>query len=104
MQQVEIPGVKYIVPDGYRLISLQQCNDSLLGKTWTMKELRQWLGNKSSDWIKENILFNRRYKVDIDEMIAKRQIIRSKGHGSPWLFKANVLAQWLDEHWEEFNW
>lgn len=104
MNEIKIPKMRVIIPDGYKLMSLEQCEEPLQGKTWTMNDLRRWLGNKSSDWIKTNILFNPKFKNDIEGMINRNQIIRSKGHGSPWLFKASVFSKWLDEHWEQFNW
>lgn len=75
----------------------------LLGRTWLMKDLREWTGGKSANWLKENILLNPKYADDFKAMQDAGYIYRGT-QGVPWKFKASVMAKWLDEHWNELNW
>ncbi|WP_122646693.1 DUF771 domain-containing protein [Enterococcus mediterraneensis] len=79
-------------------------NETLLGKTWNYADLRAWLGNKSKEWIEDNILYNPKYSREIKQMIDSGYIVHKGAKGSPWKFKAREMALFLDEHWTEFNW
>ncbi len=96
------------IPNDFRVISdseYQALKESeLKGKAWGMKDLRGWLNGKSVDWIKENILFNPRFADEIGQMEKAKLIIRSKGSGNPWRFKAQAMQNFLEKHWQEFNW
>jgi len=95
------------IPEGFKIVNTNQLgtdNESLLGRTWTMKELRSWMGNKSADWIKKYVIYNSRFSREIQQMMNDKLIIESKGNGSPWFFNAYEMAKFLDKHWTEFDW
>lgn len=108
MGQIIEAKVAIQVPDSFELVSSDELSDlrpqSVVGRTWTMNDLRDWLGHKQAVWVKDNILYNPRYSKDIQAMINHNEIRKSKGNGSPWLFKASTMAAWLDKHWEELPW
>lgn len=97
--QIELDDNMKIVPvdaHGYE-------GESLIGRTWTMDMLRSWCGNKSRDWLIKYILENPRYSREMGAMEQKGQLVH-KGRGSAWRFKASVMAEFLDRHWEELPW
>lgn len=108
MEQVLNVSVPIQIPDEYELVNkseYQKLRDgSLTGRTWNMADLKDWLGGKDVKWIKKNILENSRYRKDMLQMESDRTLVFPKGKGSPWKFKANVMADWLDKHWSEFDW
>lgn len=107
MKQVLQVTVPVQIPDGMKLISDDThgyVGESLLGRSWTKTDLRAWCGNKSWDWITKNIIDNPRYSREIGAMEQHNQLIHSGKMGSPWRFKASVMAEFLDSHWEEFPW
>lgn len=107
MKQVLTVTVPVQIPDGMKLVP-DNCHgyegETLTGRTWIMKDLRAWCGNKDVTWIKDNILFNPIYHNDMAEMERLHELIRPKAKGSPWKFKASVMAAWLDKHWQELPW
>lgn len=106
-QLIELPidKITIAIPDDMRLVPKNASkNDSLIGRTWRMKELREWCGNKDEKWIRKNILANPKYRDELKEMEHERTLVWSNGPGSPWRFKASVMAAFLDKHWEELPW
>lgn len=106
-QLIELPINKITIeiPDDMRLVPKNSNeNDSLVGRTWRMKELREWCGNKDEKWIRKNILANPKYHDELKEMEKLHTLVWSNGPGSPWRFKASVMAAFLDKHWEELPW
>lgn len=94
------------LPPNFKVVDTDQLGngDSLIGKTWNMADLRDWLGNKSKGWIEDNILYNPKYSREIQKMYDDKLIIHSGRKGSPWKFKAYEMAKFIDKHWSEFNW
>lgn len=82
---------------------LNQQDFGLTGRMWTIKDLQQWLGGKSKDWVKDNTIFNPQFSREIQAMIDDQVIVEGR-QGKAWLFKANEFSQWLDKHWQDFNW
>lgn len=82
---------------------LDEQDFGLAGRMWTINDLRQWLGGKSKDWVKDNTIFNPQFSREIQAMIDDQVIVEGR-RGKAWLFKANEFSQWLDKHWQEFNW
>lgn len=109
MQALKVATVPMHVKDmdQYVLVDKEAYNklldQSLLGRAWIMDNLRDRCGNKSIKWLKDNILENPRYSRQIGRMEQQGQIIH-KGRGSAWKFKASVMADFLESHWEEFPW
>lgn len=108
MTQSVLAQAKIILPEGTELVQSEELDSlkaqSLRGRAWTMQGLRDWLGRKSDVWIKDNILYNPKYSKEIQGMIAAGQIREPKAQGSAWMFKASVMSEWLDKHWEELPW
>ncbi|MGY5234811.1 DUF771 domain-containing protein [Lactiplantibacillus plantarum] len=109
MQALKVAAVPMNVKnmDKYVLVDTDAYNKLLdqttHGRTWIMDDLRIWCGDKSIKWIKENILENPKYSRQIGRMEQQGQIIH-KGRGSAWKFKASVMADFLESHWEELPW
>lgn len=107
MRQVLEVKVPVQIPEGLKLVpddSHGYEGESLVGRTWSMHDLQAWCGNKSQPWLKENFLENPKYSREIGAMEQKHQLIHKGVKGSPWKFKAKVMAEFLDKHWEEFEW
>lgn len=103
MGRVENLKVNIPLPDMTQVL-LDKLQESIIGRSWTMKDLRKCCGNKSEDWIKENIIYNPKFSTEIQAMIDNGQITESKGSGSPWRFKATAMANFIEKHYEELNW
>lgn len=108
-QQIELPATKIMItiPDDMRLIPADAHGyegESLIGRTWRMTELREWCGNKDEKWVRKNILANPHYHDELKDMERDHTLIWSNGPGSPWRFKASVMAEFLDRHWSELPW
>lgn len=103
MGRVENLKVNIPLPDMTQVL-LDKLQESIIGRSWTMKDLRKCCGNKSEDWIKENIIYNPKFSTEIQTMIDNGQITESKGSGSPWRFKATAMANFIEKHYEELNW
>lgn len=97
-----------VVPDSLELVERDELDSlrsqALTGRTWTMQDLREWAGKKSTDWIKDNVLYNPHYSREIQDMIDRHEIHEATGKGSRWLFKAGPMADFLERHWEELPW
>lgn len=108
-QQIELPATKIVItiPDDMKLVPMDSNGyegESLTGRVWNMKGLREWCGNKDDKWIRKHILANPHYRDELKTMERDGTLIRSTGSGSPWLFKASVMAEFLDRHWTELPW
>ena len=97
---VQIPDSMKLIPDDMHGFE----GESLIGRTLTSKDLRKWCGNKSWGWILDNIIYNPKYSREIGYMEQHHQLIHRGVKGSPWRFKARVMAEFLDRHWEELPW
>lgn len=97
-----------VVPDSLELVERDELDSlrsqALTGRTWTMQDLREWAGKKSTTWIKASILENPRYIREIQQMVDHHEIKEAAGPGTRWLFKAGPMAEFLDRHWEELPW
>lgn len=95
------------VPDDLRVLTAEEYENlakfSTVGRIWGMKDLREWIGGKSADWIRNNILYNPKYAATIRDW-RRHKYLTGGGHGSPIRFKASVITTWLDEHWSELPW
>ncbi|APX72689.1 DUF771 domain-containing protein [Companilactobacillus allii] len=108
-QYIEVPTkpLKIEIPEGMKVVSMDAHGyegQSLLGRTWTKADMREWCGNKSWDWILENIISNPKYSLQMGAMERKNQIVHKGVKGSPWRIKARPMAEFLDEYWEELPW
>lgn len=107
MRQILEVKVPIQIPKEYRLISIDEYDtlksQSMVGRMWNMKDLRNWLGGKSPDWIKDNIIYNPRYAKEIRGMRLKRELVGG-GRGRPFKFKASVIANFVEKHWQELAW
>lgn len=107
MVQVLNVTVPIQIPKDYQLISNDEYNqlksESMQGRMWTMGDLRKWLGDKSAEWIKDNILFNPKYSKTIQEW-RRNKVLTGGGYGRPYHFKAAEVSKWIDDHWTEFKW
>lgn len=105
-QVIEFRG-QVPVPEGSTLIDsdeLKQLREqATIGRAWTMSDLRNWLGNKSSDWINHNIINNPRYYKEI-QMMRNHNEITGGGRGSNYLFRASTMAAFIERHWSELPW
>lgn len=79
------------------LESLQE--EALLGVYWTMKDLEKRIGKKSN-WIKENILYEPRFKKYLD-IERGGFVYYPKNQGEHWSFKAKEMAEFLDKNFSE---
>ena len=108
MSQVISAKVSIQIPDNFELINKEDYQklkrESTFGRTWNLNDLRKWCGNKSPQWLKENFLENPKYSREIQTMIDRGELIHRGSKGSPWLFKATRMQQFLEDHWNEFSW
>ena len=108
MAQVLEVKVPIQIPKDYRLIKNSEYEElqksELSGRAWGMGDLRKRLDRKSPDWIKENILFSPKFHKEIAEMEKEHLIIRPRGRGGSWKFKATAMSKFLEDHCQEFNW
>lgn len=101
-------NIEIAIPDNFELVQRDEIESlrgqALTGRTWTMQDLREWVGKKSTTWIKASILENPRYSREIQQMVDHHEIKEAAGPGTRWLFKAGPMAEFLDRHWEELPW
>ena len=102
------PEIEWHVPDDQCLVSKVEydslLNQSTEGRLWKMKDLRNWLGNKDDQWIREYILNRPIFKREFVEMEQKHLLHISNGHGDSWWFKASAMTEWLEKHWNMIEW
>ncbi|KRM10183.1 hypothetical protein FD16_GL001452 [Paucilactobacillus suebicus DSM 5007 = KCTC 3549] len=77
---------------------------SLLGREWSMDDVRDRVSHRSAEWVKEYILYQPCFKADFDKFERQHYLHRSTGSGNPWKFKASVMAKWIDDHWKQIDW
>lgn len=86
------------IPEEYVLIKkveLEELKEQLLaGVYWNMKDLEKRV-SKKQDWIKENILYQPRFKNTLKEFVYYPQ-----SQGQSWSFQANKMAKFLDENFD----
>lgn len=103
----QVLNIPIQVPDDIKVLTSDEYDEltknSMIGRMWTMKELRMWLGNKSAEWIKDNILRQPKYSKTIREWERTKAIVGG-GKGNPYKFKASVITAWLEAHWSELPW
>ena len=93
---IPIPSDKVLV----NKVELEELkNESLLGVYWTMKDLEKRIGKKSN-WIKENILYEPRFKKRLD-VERGGFVYYPRNQGEHWSFKAKEMAQFLDKYFSE---
>lgn len=69
-------------------------NESLSGKFWNMKDLSERI-NKSDRWIKDNLLYNPRFKPTLE------QFVYYPTQGQSWSFQAKEMAEFLDNNFKK---
>ncbi|NVO88915.1 DUF771 domain-containing protein [Lactobacillus rhamnosus] len=74
-------------PENWRL--------DLGGVTWTLSELSKQIHRKD-DYVLAHVVKPNKLELDSSRGGPVRW---SKGHGSPWLFKARDMSYWIDCHW-----
>lgn len=97
---VEIPEDKVLV-DKKDLEQLRA--ENLIGRTWKVRDVAERL-QRPRQWVYNEILNNPRFKTDINQLMIKGVVSRGNGPTSPWIFKANDFAKWLDQNWIRFDW
>ncbi|EUJ41949.1 DUF771 domain-containing protein [Brochothrix campestris] len=102
-KSLEVKSV-FQIPDGMVLVAeaeLYQLEESsLLGKTWTMKDLEKRV-QRQSKWIKENILEKPLFKKYLDVENGGCVFYPTPGTGEKWSFQAKGMADFLDQHFSE---
>lgn len=92
--------IQIAIPEDYVLIRKveweKMLSEQLSGKHWTMKDLEQHT-QRSSIWLKENVLYPHRQELDIKEGGFVRF---PDGPGSPWKFGTVKMMNWLEENLE----
>lgn len=81
-------------------VELEQLKKSeLTGIYWTMKDLEKRVG-RSSEWIKENILFPPRFRrvLDVEQ---DGFVFYPKSKGQVWSFHAPKMAEFLDKQFNQ---
>ena len=93
---VKIPE-DYVLVEKIELMELQQ--NQLKGVYWTMQDLEKQI-NKKQDWIKENILFVQKFKLELDSNNNGCVVYPTK-KGQPWVFHAQKMKKFLDENFSK---
>lgn len=90
------------IPDGQVLISEVRLRElernEFKGVFWSMKDLEQRIGRKR-DWIKENILYQPRYKKKLD--VANGGFVFYPDRGQEWAFKASEMTDFLEKNFAD---
>lgn len=71
----------------------------LLGVYWSMVDLESRIGRKK-DWIKENVLYNPRFKSQLD-INSGGFVYYPQKKGEPWSMHALQMAKFLDENFND---
>lgn len=71
----------------------------LLGVYWSMVDLENRIGRKK-DWIKQNVLYNPRFKSILDSNYGGFVYYPQK-KGEPWSMHALQMAKFLDENFND---
>lgn len=102
MQQLTV-NLSIPIPDDSVLISKVELEElkqeQLSGVYWNMKDLQKRI-NKSDRWIKDNILYQPRFKRVLDSENGGF-VYYPKNQGQTWSFQANQMAQFLDKNFNK---
>ncbi|MFC5591712.1 DUF771 domain-containing protein [Sporosarcina soli] len=80
-----------------RKVELEELRSrELVGLYWSMKDLESRTGKKS-EWLKENILFQQKFKNELDSQNGGF-VYYPKGKGQTWSFQASKMAVFLDKN------
>lgn len=93
---IQIPADQVLISriEFERLQSLE-----LTGTYWTMQELEEKT-NKKRDWLKDNLLYNPRFKKILDVKEGGFVYYPEK-RGQTWSFQASKMARFLDDNFAE---
>lgn len=99
MQQLSV-NLTIPIPEDQVLISKVELEElkqqSLSGMYWSMKDLEKRI-NKSSNWIKDNILYSTKFKTKLDSENGGF-VYYPKNQGQVWSFHAVKMANFLDKN------
>lgn len=102
MQQLKV-DLTIKIPDDMVIISKVELEElkqqQLLGVYWNMKDLQKRI-NMSDNWIKENILYPSRFRKILD-IENGGFVFYPKSKGQKWVFQANKMADFLDNHFQQ---
>lgn len=104
---VTAPKLELSISDDYVFVKrseFEQLMGDSLTITWNMTDLRNALKRKTPAWIKNHILDCPKYRDDMERLKKERAVIEPRGQGGRWYFKPAVMAEWINEHWEELPW
>ncbi|EMF0171464.1 DUF771 domain-containing protein [Enterococcus hirae] len=105
MQTLKFENISFEMsaPENIVLVPKQEygrlVENDLSGKTWTMNDLRERLGNVDARVIREKVLYPYRKELDV---LNGGFVVYHKKTGSPWKFQASKMAKFIDEHWKLF--
>ena len=102
MQQLNVSLTIPIPKDSILIkkVEYEQLKENeLTGVYWTMKDLEKRIGKKAA-WIKENILFEPRFKKRLD-VEQGGFVYYPRNQGEHWSFKAKEMAEFLDKYFSE---
>ncbi|MFA1738986.1 DUF771 domain-containing protein [Lysinibacillus fusiformis] len=93
---IDIPESQVLI-ERLELESLKEAD--LLGIYWSMLDLENRMGRKK-DWIKQNVLYNQRFKSTLDIKCGGFVYYPQK-KGEPWSMHALKMAKFLDENFNQ---
>ncbi|WP_257351453.1 DUF771 domain-containing protein [Pseudalkalibacillus decolorationis] len=70
----------------------------LSGVYWSMKDLEKQI-NRKSEWIKENILYQPKFKKILDAELGGF-VFYPKSKGQNWSFQASKMAEFLEKNFQ----
>lgn len=93
--------VEINIPPDYVVIPQQEYlnlkTNDLVGKQWSIGDLKEHT-NRSTDWLKENILYPYRDELDV---LNGGFVKYPESKGQPWRFGAKRMSEWLEENLKE---
>lgn len=99
MQQLNV-NITIPIPEDMVLITKVEFeelqHEKLSGVYWSMKDLEKRI-NKSSPWIKENILYQPYFKKILDSKNGG-PVYYPQSQGENWSFQATKMAKFLDDN------
>lgn len=94
--QIPIPSDSVLISK----IELEELRrNELTGVYWNMKDLERRT-NKKSEWLKENILYNPRFKEVLDSDKGGF-VYYPKSKGQTWTFQATRMADFLERNFSQ---
>ena len=93
---IAIPESQVII-EKFELEALKKAD--LLGVYWSMVDLENRMGRKK-DWIKQNVLYNSRFKSILD-INSGGFVYYPQKKGEPWSMHALQMAKFLDENFND---